>query len=186
MNKIYTGIGSRETPADVLELMTRIGVRMAQYGWTLRSGHAPGADQAFERGALWGVHSGYSGKREIYLPWDGFEKAWHDGKNYFTPSKYAPDDVYSKAEAAARHFHPAWDKLTDGGKKLQVRNGFQVAGWNLDLKSDCVICWTKGGQPVGGTGQAIRMAKYFNIPVFNLATCNQQQLLDFINYGRLS
>ena len=37
------------------------------------------------------------------------------------------------------------------------------------LLSKFVICWTKNGKGTGGTGQAIRIAKGFGIPVFDLA-----------------
>ena len=46
MSKIYTGIGSRETPEEVLKDMKKLGYILAENGWSLRSGHAPGADQA--------------------------------------------------------------------------------------------------------------------------------------------
>ncbi len=48
--KVYAGIGSRETPPHVIRLMGRIAERLACEGWTLRSGNAPGADQAFGLG----------------------------------------------------------------------------------------------------------------------------------------
>jgi hypothetical protein len=60
----YAGIGSRETPADVMALMGRVAARLEVLGWTLRSGAAQGADQAFE--------AGVSSKKEIFLPWKGF------------------------------------------------------------------------------------------------------------------
>jgi len=40
----YTGVGSRKTPKDILELMVRIGMKAAQNGYTLRSGGADGED----------------------------------------------------------------------------------------------------------------------------------------------
>ena len=46
--KVYTGIGSRETPGLILALMGRISARMDRLGFTLRSGGADGADAAFE------------------------------------------------------------------------------------------------------------------------------------------
>lgn len=61
----YAGVGSRETPHEILALMTDVAKILGQHGWTLRSGGARGADTAFEDGA-----KGF--KREIYLPWRGF------------------------------------------------------------------------------------------------------------------
>lgn len=46
----YTGIGSRETPAEILEIFEHLGAWFAKKGYTLRSGHADGADAAFENG----------------------------------------------------------------------------------------------------------------------------------------
>jgi hypothetical protein len=47
----YTGIGARATPPEVLSLMTRAAFALLKRGYVLRSGHAIGADSAFERGA---------------------------------------------------------------------------------------------------------------------------------------
>ena len=46
----YAGVGSRSTPAKVLQWMEWIGRGMAEAGMVLRSGAADGADSAFERG----------------------------------------------------------------------------------------------------------------------------------------
>lgn len=61
--KIYTGIGSRETPYEILQLMKELARLMSEC-FILRSGGADGADSAFE--------SGCSGLKEIYLPWKNF------------------------------------------------------------------------------------------------------------------
>lgn len=171
--KIYTGIGSRETPDSILQFMGNIGLTLAKYGWTLRSGHAPGADQAFEAGALMG-----KGKMEIYLPWGGFENA---PKN---DSRYLVIENQEAYEVAAR-FHPAWDRCRQGARKLHTRNVFQVAGADLSTATDFVVCWTKDGKREGGTGQALRIAEYLQIPIFDLALVKPQAILDFINYGVL-
>lgn len=44
----YAGIGSRETPMEVLELMTKASAWLGTKGYTLQSGGAIGADMAFE------------------------------------------------------------------------------------------------------------------------------------------
>lgn len=66
MNSIYAGIGSRETPPEILKLMTRLAGAMEQQGWLLRSGGARGADAAFEAGVTNPAH------RAIFLPDDYF------------------------------------------------------------------------------------------------------------------
>lgn len=47
-NMTYAGIGSRETPMEVLELMTKASTWLGSKGYTLQSGGAIGADMAFE------------------------------------------------------------------------------------------------------------------------------------------
>jgi hypothetical protein len=49
--KFYAGIGSRETPTNVLNLMSALAKKLDSEGWTLRSGGAKGADTAFASGA---------------------------------------------------------------------------------------------------------------------------------------
>ena len=147
----YAGIGSRETPEDVLKVFVNIGRYLATKGYILRSGHAKGADQAFERGC-----DNAKGLKEIYIPWKRFEGS---------DSTLIVSDI--KAYEIAEKYHPYWHNLKDGAKKLQARNSHQVLGKDLNAPSDFVICWTKNGKGSGGTGQAIRIAKVYNIPVFD-------------------
>ena len=50
MLRFYSGIGARATPPEMLSLMTRAAFALLKRGYVLRSGHAIGADSAFERG----------------------------------------------------------------------------------------------------------------------------------------
>lgn len=54
-------------------------------------------------------------------------------------------------------------------KDLHTRNICQVIGHNPQqiIKSDFLICYTAGGEYVGGTTTAIRCAERFDIPIFN-------------------
>ena len=154
---IYCGVGSRQTPDHILKLMVDIAVVLAQRGWVLRSGLAEGADQAFHVGATMA-----KGQQENYIPWRGF-----NGAN--AQAIVAPDlPNWKDALGISSQFHPAWDKCSEGAKKLHGRNLYQIAGKNLDLPVDCVVCWTKNGQEIGGTTQAMRIARYLQIPIFNL------------------
>jgi hypothetical protein len=171
MGKIlrYAGIGSRETPAHILESMTSIGEQLAPK-WLLRSGFADGADNAFAQGA-----DNLGGAMELFLPWAGFNGAPKDDPRFIVPPM-----TDALMELAATH-HPAWDRCSQGAKKLHARNGCQILGLNLDTPSDMVICWTPGGLGKGGTGQAIRIANLWGIPVFDLAVFEDQlALCDFV------
>lgn len=153
---IYAGIGSRETPANILTRMWELGYELAERGWILRSGHAGGADMAFEMGCI-----AASGTKEIYLPWSGFNGA-PEAPDYISGTN-------SDHLAIAANFHPAWSRCSAAAKRLHGRNVCQILGSDLNTKADMVICWTKNGLAGGGTGQAIRIARAYGVPVFDLA-----------------
>lgn len=158
MGKYYTGIGSRETPKEILDLMTRLGSALEDKGYILRSGGAGGADLAFEKGV--------TQNKDIFLPWRGF-----NGSN---------STLYNQLPLAfdlASEHHPAWGNLKDSVKKLMARNSHQVLGKELKVKSSFVLCWTPDGcessdtrtNKTGGTGLAISLASSLGIPIYNLA-----------------
>lgn len=158
---VYAGIGSRRTPPDVLGLMERLARVLARQGWLLRSGHAPGADQAFERGA--------GARAQVFLPWSSFEAE--------TPIAAAA--VYTEpseqAYAIAEQNHPAWERCSHGARALHARNVHQVLGPNIEERISMVVCWTPDGSlngrgpDTGGTGQALRIAaSYLDINVVNM------------------
>jgi len=146
--KFYTGIGSRQTPPSILELMSKVAEKL-DATHTLRSGGADGADSAFEN---------HTDNKVIYLPWKSFND---------NDSKY--NTVGPMAFDIAKQFHPAWERLSQGGQKLMARNVYQVLGHKLDSPSSFVICWTPNGELKGGTALAIKLAMHYKIPVFNLA-----------------
>lgn len=173
--KSYAGIGSRNTPPEIMEIMTQIATKLEEKGWTLRSGAAQGADAAFEKG----VES--DKMKEIYLPWKNF----HNSK-----SKYYDFEYKLEAERIARKFHKGFEHLSDGAKKLMTRNTYQILGNKLKEPSKFVICWTPDGcesdktrkKITGGTGQAISIADSLDIPVFNLANkSSYDRLIKFIS-----
>lgn len=148
----YAGIGSRKTPKEVLDFFKKVAFFLAKRNFVLRSGGATGADIAFEIGC-----NKANGTKEIYLPWSGFEGS----KSNLVVNNQQAFEI-------AKQFHPYWNNLKDGDKKLQARNSHQVLGEDLDTLSKFIICWTKNGKGQGGTGQAIRIAKHYNIPIFDV------------------
>ena len=161
MNYYYAGIGSRETPSEILKLFENIGRFLARKGFILRSGGAKGADTSFEKGV-----DKVNGKKEIYLPWRNFEGS---------DSKLIVND--ERAFEIAEKYHPYWHNLKQGAKKLQARNSFQVLGWDLNTPSQFIICWTEKGKGKGGTGQAIRIAMEYKIPIFDAGTFDNIDVL---------
>ena len=156
---IYTGIGSREAPEDVLNLMKKIGFHLAKQGLILRSGGAPGSDEAFETGCNMA-----KGKKEIFLPYDGFRHRYIKEDGVFI----VPENLYTQAETLAAFYHPGWHYMKDDFKCFHVRNVCQILGKDLNTPTDFVICYTPGATGSGGTGQAIRIAKSYHIHIIDL------------------
>lgn len=172
MSRIYAGIGSRRTPDDVLEVMSRFAALLGANGYILRSGGAAGADSAFEEGA-----SEAGGKTEIFLPWPRFngrpssaEGKWHgETQRYYVIGNKEGDDgwAYGTAslEGATSPFH--WNNCKQGMKKLCARNMMQILGHDGETPVQGVVCWYDPAKP-GGTGWAIRVAQARGIKIQNL------------------
>lgn len=160
MDKYYAGIGSRQTPQNILEFMVACAEVLSVRGFTLRSGGAAGADTAFALGAS---------VMEIYRPRN------ENTTNFKWTTRYS-DILWDKAMGLAEHLHPAWDRCSPWARALHARNCFQVLGHDLMTPSKFVICWTQDGAintnecgyGTGGTGMAIRVASMHDIPVYNL------------------
>ena len=156
---VYAGIGSRETPQDVLALMTKVAKRLDELGYTLHSGGAAGADKAFEKGAT---------KKRIFL------------------ALQATND--DRAQALVDEVHPFPSALRQYPRDLMARNAYQVFGKELDAPVDFVVCWTPDGvehheqrkQRTGGTGQALSLASLKGIPVVNMANADWKDKLKLI------
>lgn len=162
---IYAGIGARKTPKEFLTYMNVLGQFMASEGHTLRSGGATGADKAFEQGC-----DAQQGNKEIYLPWKGF-----NGN---------PSELYGttrEARILAGEFHPNWPNVGPTGRDFMGRNCYQVLGQDLETPTNFVICWTPNGKVIGGTGQALRMANYYEIPVLNFGHHSLEEIEEAIN-----
>jgi hypothetical protein len=162
----YAGIGARATPGEILGLMSQLAHRLGTLGWTLRSGGAPGADQAFMSGA-----DRAGAPSEVYLPWPGYEGIAEPHLHRASPG----------ALDLAAKFHPAWSTCKPGVRALHARNCHQVLGRALDSPATFVICWTPDGsltgetRASGGTGQALRIAAAHAVPVLNLARADHRR-----------
>lgn len=160
-NLYYTGIGSRKTPQHILEDMVEIARNLAKQHYVLRSGGADGADSAFEKGCKL-----ENGEMEIYLPWKNFN---NNSSNLIVESE--------KAFEIAGQFHPRYKFLKPACKKLMARNSHQILGKDLQTPSCFVVCYSEGS---GGTEQALRIAKRFNIPIFNLFEMERKEIIEKI------
>lgn len=148
---IYTGVGSRKTPEEVLVVFNKLAKSLAKHGFILRSGHSDGADMAFENGC-----DAYNGKKEIYLPWRSFRGS--DSELYHVSSEAI---MYT----CEHHVNP--EVLNQTAIKLLSRNVHQLLGEDMSRPSDFMICWTKRGKLKGGTGYTIKVARQHGIKIFN-------------------
>ena len=159
---IYAGIGSRQTPRDVLDDMTTMSSWLARTGWHLASGGAHGADTAFANGAP-------SSQRTIYTPWT-------DYNGLTGPDCITPDRAQLEAcMTLAGRLHPTWDRCSQGARRLHGRNAAILLGTSLDRPVNAVVAWTPGGAIKGGTGMGLRIAAEYDIPVLNLGSISPRE-----------
>ena len=152
--KFIAGIGSRETPPNILEEMKKIGQHCQKIKVVIRSGHADGADWAFEQGA--------QDFCIAYIPWKDFNTHLQSKARLWVPT--FSDELMKTVS----RFHPAPEKLTYGVQRIMARNACQILGRDLKEPSECVVCWTPDGKDSGGTGQALRIAEHHKIPILNM------------------
>lgn len=165
--KYYAGIGSRETPQDILLLMTEIAIYLRKKDWILRSGHASGADWAFEQGAKESSH--------IFVPWKGFRtKPYKEdtgdlilGKEIIQSEETLLTNYNYLIKLGIRYSNN--NKIT-ASKLLHGRNVNQILGLQGENKSSFTICWCPeiNNIPQGGTATTVLLAQHYKIPIFNL------------------
>jgi hypothetical protein len=161
--KYLAGVGSRSTPAYVIPSIEYFAKEFISFGETLRSGGATGADTFWEN-----AFDKFSGQKEIYLPRPFFNKN--------------PSPLYGISEAAkdiARKHHPKFDDQTPFVQELLARNVFILLGTDLKTPAEHLIFWSPDTEGIvsGGTGHAVRIAKTYKIPAYNLAEKRDVEML---------
>lgn len=159
----YAGIGSRDAPQGILEVMKATAAFLASQGWCLRSGKARGSDTAFEIGCG-------TGPKQIFTA----------------------DDCTDECLEIAKTFHPVWSSLQPYHRKLHGRNALQILGPDLRTPVSFVVCWTPEGctshyertRETGGTGTAISIATFHGVYVYNLKRSGHlEKICRRINYS---
>lgn len=165
--KAYTGIGSRTTPVWCRFAMEDIASKMADKGYTLRSGSAQGADSAFEIGC-----DRVAGAGDIYIPWNGFGTG---SENMFKFYHTISNRQFEKAKKIYLEtgIIKNFDSMKQSVQKLHARNYLQVVG-HYDRVIPSKVCiffaevdWVTD-EPVGGTRSAVLLSKHFGVPTYNL------------------
>jgi hypothetical protein len=164
--KVYTGIGSPNTPADVLVLMERTARALSASGWTLRTRDQRGADKAF----LNGCHAGQLDhpRVEIYFP--------DPHGAHLQPTLERPTPA---AFEIAMRYHSRWASIDRTSQARHARSVHEVLGCDCRREDAArmIVCWTPDGsldgqsRAAGWTGMALRVAagEPPGCEVFNLA-----------------
>lgn len=152
-NMVYTGIGSRETPDEVLTQIAEIAKELQSKGYTLRTGDAKGADEAFRNSVQ---------SKEVYTTKDATDTTRTIAKEIHPNPAALKDYVL---DLMARNTSQVF------GDNLDVPTDF-VLYWALESDNPM--------RPQGGTGQAVEMANRKGIPTINMGDPNWRNKLDSI------
>lgn len=161
------GIGSRELTPEQLATCRTLGEWAVKCGHRVVSGNAEGADYAFASGA-----NSYSPKSvSLMLPWGGFNNPQVNPLNLVISEADLDQTEREFYLRLARKYHPSFDYLSQGAKKLHLRNGMILfpPGGNNPPPVDLVLAWPSAKKGGGGTGQGMRIGDGEGIPVANLS-----------------
>jgi len=147
-------IGSREIPTETALLMQQIGEMLAQKGHSVASGNAMGSDEAYARGA-----NQVDPKRVLlYLPWASYNK------ELIVQGNEIHLEEAKEWEPLAEKHHPAWMWLSQGARRMMIRNV------GIVMQSDRVIAYLNHNKTGGGgTGHGWRVAGALKIPRIDLS-----------------
>lgn len=199
----YAGIGSRRILPVHFRLLTRISIFMAWRGRIFNSGGACGSDEAFQLGIelLCNEIKKYKPDfndidaknyfQNIYVPWSGFRNLTLSVPGVILPP--TDKNLVNQSLDITKDTHPN-KNLSGPALNMMARNNFQALGDDLNSPVKCIICFTPDGAgslienspeskiersnitfKTGGTGQALRVANKYNIPIHNIGNDNTYQ-----------
>ena len=172
-------IGSRDLSNEQTEVCEKLGRWVVQCGHILDTGNAPGADQAFARGA----NQIRPDLVHLHLPWPMFEGPAIQAENVVHNLNDMPEHQLKIYEYVARQHHPTWERLSQGVRKLMIRNSSILiptvvpaeAGHEGVLVDMCLALPSdkRGG---GGTGQGMRIVQDTTVKLVDLRGYEKPQL----------
>lgn len=166
--KTVACIGSRETPQIVLDWMKTVGRRLVAVGYELRSGNAPGADQAWADGG----NEVDPTKVTLCLPWESFEATKLNPQNKRQIIS-GTNLRHQRFFDAVKDTHPSFGRLSAAALLLHARNAMIVDDVH------CVLGSLNPGKPGGGgTGGAFRIAQRQRIVTFNVADAMVRKMIE--------
>lgn len=155
----FAGVGSRDTPEDICELMGKVSIVFYHLGYGLSSGDARGADRAFWGGALKSIHYRKIGAR-IYLSDEYVRGRKADPSNFFYNAQRFQS--FEKAKQMAFEARGSFHGLDEWGINLHTRNVMQIHGASLQDKVEYLVYWAipvgKVERVRGGTNTSLQLA----------------------------
>ena len=173
----YAGIGKRNLSvrADA-RAVDAIATELANAGYTLRTGAAPGTDQVMAEIAL-----AEGAKVVLCLPSSKHEKEWVDAYVSSYPDQVTieslQDDDKEAFDSVAK-YHPVGDLLEGYTLRLHARNYRIVVGPEGPV--DFVVAFPRKGG--GGTAQGMRIATRRNIPVVDLSRMGEEEAMERVKW----
>jgi hypothetical protein len=164
-------IGSRELSEHELSTCEKLGWWIARCGHELHSGNATGADQAYARGA----NQVNPELVHLHIPWYRYERAAICNGNIVWNLEEISVEWHEKYAKVAEKLHPAWHRLSQGARKLMIRNGFIVKPPPEFDFVDLVLAFP-GRLKLGGTGQGMRLANDYGIKLVDLRDLGELEL----------
>ncbi|QDH49236.1 RNA ligase [Pantoea phage Phynn] len=152
-------IGSREPPERIAHIAVKIGRALSNRGIKAYSGGADGMDNQFMLD--------YSPERRaIIIPQNGFNGLFSNGRDIID---FTELDTH-KAADIVKQVAGNYDSQPPSTQRKYSRNVCQVLTEKLDSKTDFVLFWAKEKNfcVQGGTAIAVRVARLYGIPSFNL------------------
>lgn len=185
----YAGIGSRATPPEVLEQMTHAAGELEKQGCLLRSGGARGADQAFEKGItkLDQIEIYVSAVQPMVDACDRLGRQFNLSNDTELP--LIRGDTVLCRNIAARYLK-TFAQRPEYIQGLFARNAAIICNptevWGGSTISPpiepvaFVLCWAIP-EYRGGTNHALRIARAYGVPIFNMATQSLDEIAEGID-----
>ena len=159
-------VGSRSLTDEELLICRHMGAYVASAGFTVVTGGQFGADMTYAQGA---VEAGFPDRIEHVLPWARYNS--NVLVERFPDARIRAYDPKTDLQWASyvRQTHPVWDQLSQAAMAFHARNVGIVIGREEDNSEmvDMIMAFP-GANYQGGTMQAFRLARFFDIPIVDL------------------
>ncbi len=156
-----------------LEVCRKVGRFLAERGYIIDSGNAPGADQAYGRG----VNSVDPSLLHLHLPWAGANKGAIVAGNVVHVLEELDEKTLDFYTETARYYRKnGFGGLNQWGIKLMTRNSSILMPPPTLVPVTMVIAHPSSKSWGGGTGQGMRIAEGKGIPLHDISKMDYTQL----------